>query len=104
MIAVNRAKAARFGIAPADVNAAVQAAVGGAPIALLMACFSVGLGLLPAAVINSIGAQVRQPLARVVVGGMCTTVLAVLLLIPLMASMRFAARVPDEDAESRPIR
>jgi cobalt-zinc-cadmium resistance protein CzcA len=31
---------------------------------------------------NGIGAQAQQPLARVVVGGMVTTVLAVLLLIP----------------------
>ena len=53
---------------------------------VLMACFAAGLGLMPAAVINSIGAQAQQPLARVVVGGMVTTVLAVLLLIPLMAS------------------
>ena len=32
VIDVNRARAARYGIAPADVNAAVQAAVGGAPV------------------------------------------------------------------------
>ena len=49
---------------------------------ILMACFAAGLGLLPAAVMNGIGAQAQQPLARVVVGGMITTVLAVLLLIP----------------------
>lgn len=49
---------------------------------VLMACFSAGLGLLPAAVMNGIGAQAQQPLARVVVGGMVTTILAVLLLIP----------------------
>src|ERR1019366_9361458 len=36
VIAVNRAKAARYGIAPADVNAAIQAAVGGAPIAQMI--------------------------------------------------------------------
>ncbi len=53
---------------------------------VLMACFAAGLGLLPAAVMNGIGAQAQQPLARVVVGGMVTTVLAVLHLIPLMAS------------------
>ncbi len=47
-----------------------------------MACFSAGLGLLPAAIMNGIGAQAQQPLARVVVGGMITTVLAVLFLIP----------------------
>lgn len=53
---------------------------------ILMACFSAGLGLLPAAVMNGIGAQAQQPLARVVVGGMVTTLLAVLFLIPLLAS------------------
>lgn len=49
---------------------------------VLMACFAAGLGLLPAAVMNGIGAQAQQPLARVVVGGMVTTILAVLFLIP----------------------
>jgi len=53
---------------------------------VLMACLAAGLGLLPASVINAIGAQAQQPLARVVVGGMVTTILAVLFLIPLMAS------------------
>jgi cobalt-zinc-cadmium resistance protein CzcA len=62
---------------------------------VLMACFAAGLGLMPAAVINSIGAQAQQPLARVVVGGMVTTVLAVLLLIPLMASR---SRIMPKDA------
>src|SRR6202012_2720170 len=53
---------------------------------VMMACLAAGLGLLPASIINAIGAQPQQPLARVVVGGMVTTVLAVLFLIPLMAS------------------
>ncbi len=52
---------------------------------VLMACRSAGLGLLPAAVMNAIGAQAQQPLARVVVGGMITTILSVLFLIPIMA-------------------
>ena len=60
---------------------------------VLMACFSAGLGLLPAAVMNGIGAQAQQPLARVVVGGMVTTIFAVLFLIPLMASRKTAAGV-----------
>jgi cobalt-zinc-cadmium resistance protein CzcA len=50
-----------------------------------MACFAAGLGLLPAAVATEIGAQTQQPLARVVVGGMITTLLAILFIIPLMA-------------------
>ena len=54
---------------------------------VLMACFSAGLGLLPAAVMNGIGAQAQQPLARVVVGGMITTIFAVLLLIPALTAL-----------------
>jgi cobalt-zinc-cadmium resistance protein CzcA len=43
-----------------------------------------GLGLCPAALANGIGAQAQQPLARVVVGGMFTTVLAILFMMPLL--------------------
>ena len=53
---------------------------------VMMACLAAGLGLLPASIINAIGAQAQQPLARVVVGGMVSTVFAVLFLIPLMAA------------------
>jgi heavy metal efflux system protein len=52
---------------------------------VVMACFAAGLGLLPAAVATEIGSQTQQPLARVVVGGMVTTLLAILFIIPLMA-------------------
>jgi heavy metal efflux system protein len=55
---------------------------------VVMACFAAGLGLLPAAVATEIGAQTQQPLARVVVGGMVTTLLAILFIIPLMAKQR----------------
>ena len=53
---------------------------------ILMACLAAGLGLLPAAVSTGIGAQAQQPLARVVVGAMVTTALAILVLIPVLAS------------------
>lgn len=62
---------------------------------VLMACLAAGLGLLPAATMNAIGAQAQQPLARVVVGGMVTTILAVLFLIPLMTSATQPAAVQD---------
>lgn len=52
---------------------------------IVMACMCAALGLLPAAVSNGIGAQAQQPLARVVVGGMVTTLLAVLFITPLLA-------------------
>jgi heavy metal efflux system protein len=54
--------------------------------AVLMACSAAGLGLLPAAAATGIGVQAQQPLARVVVGGMVTTPVAILFLIPVLAS------------------
>lgn len=51
---------------------------------VVMACLAAGLGLLPAAISNGIGAQAQQPLARVVVGGMATTVMAILFVMPLL--------------------
>jgi cobalt-zinc-cadmium resistance protein CzcA len=50
-----------------------------------MACAAAGLGLLPAAVSSGVGVQAQQPLARVVVGGMVTSPLAILFLIPVLA-------------------
>jgi cobalt-zinc-cadmium resistance protein CzcA len=55
---------------------------------VLMACMAAGLGLLPAATSSGIGAQAQQPLARVVVGGMITTIFAVLFVLPLFARRR----------------
>jgi cobalt-zinc-cadmium resistance protein CzcA len=51
---------------------------------VVMACMAAGLGLLPAALSNGIGAQAQQPLARVVVGGMVTTIIAILFVMPLL--------------------
>ena len=51
---------------------------------VVMACMAAGLGLCPAALANGIGAQAQQPLARVVVGGMFTTVIAILFMMPLL--------------------
>ena len=61
-----------------------------------MACMAAGLGLLPAAVATGIGSQTQQPLARVVVGGMVSTLLAILFVIPLMARQRRKKGEPDE--------
>ena len=58
---------------------------------VVMACMAAGVGLLPAAIATSIGAQAQQPLARVVVGGMITTVFAILFVMPLLAR-QFAPR------------
>lgn len=62
---------------------------------IVMACMCAALGLLPAAMSNGIGAQAQQPLARVVVGGMITTLFAVLFVTPLLARHLPGAARPD---------
>ncbi len=64
---------------------------------VVMACMAAGLGLLPAAVSNGIGAQAQQPLARVVVGGMLTTIFAILFVMPLLVR-RFSPKNGEEQA------
>jgi cobalt-zinc-cadmium resistance protein CzcA len=59
---------------------------------VLMACLAAGLGLLPAAVSHGIGAQAQQPLARVVVGAMLTTALAILVIIPALVGRGSSAK------------
>jgi cobalt-zinc-cadmium resistance protein CzcA len=78
---IRRAEAHAHGIKHSIIRASV-----GEMRAVLMACLAAGLGLLPAAISRGIGAQAQQPLARVVVGGMITTSLAILIMIPVVAS------------------
>ena len=63
---------------------------------VMMACLAAGLGLLPAAVSHGIGAQAQQPLARVVVGAMITTLGAILFVIPVLASY-FPGQIESQD-------
>lgn len=78
---IRRAEAHEHGVKHSIIRASV-----GEMRAVLMACLAAGLGLLPAALSHGIGAQAQQPLARVVVGGMITISLAILMLIPVIAS------------------
>lgn len=79
---IRRAEAHHHGIKHSIIRASV-----GEMRAVLMACLAAGLGLLPAAISHGIGAQAQQPLARVVVGGMITTSFAILIVIPVVASL-----------------
>jgi cobalt-zinc-cadmium resistance protein CzcA len=63
---------------------------------VMMACAAAGLGLLPAALSTGIGVQAQQPLARVVVGGMVTSPLAILFVIPVLASYWLPERVHQD--------
>ncbi len=64
---------------------------------VVMACAAAGLGLLPGALSTEIGVQAQQPLARVVVGGMVTSPLAILFLLPLMASFLLKGKKREEE-------
>ena len=79
---IRRAEAHEHGIKHSIIRASV-----GEMRAVLMACLAAGLGLLPAALSHGIGAQAQQPLARVVVGGMLATSVAILVVIPVVASL-----------------
>src|SRR5439155_22175274 len=51
---------------------------------VLMAALAAAIGLLPASVATGIGSETQQPLARVVVGGMLTSAVLILLVLPAM--------------------
>lgn len=54
---------------------------------VLMVALSAAIGLLPAALATGIGSETQRPLARVVVGGMITSALVVLLVLPAIYSL-----------------
>ena len=65
---------------------------------IFMTGLSACIGLVPAALSTGIGAQVQQPLACVVVGGMLLSPICSLLVIPTLARMVMPARVDTEQA------
>ena len=53
---------------------------------VLMTAILAGLGLLPAALSHSIGSEAQRPLALVIVGGMVSTLILTLLVLPVIYS------------------
>ena len=51
---------------------------------VLMTAMLSGFGLLPAALSTSIGSEAQRPLALVIVGGMVTTTILTLLVLPVI--------------------
>ena len=51
---------------------------------VLMTALLAGLGILPAAISHAIGSEAQRPLALVIVGGMVTTTLLTLLVLPVL--------------------
>lgn len=59
---------------------------------VLMTTLAAAIGLLPAAVATGIGAQSQQPLARVVVGGMLTSAVLILIVLPVLYQLIHRSR------------
>ena len=62
--------------------------------AMVLAPFVAGLGFLPMAVSSSAGAEVQRPLATVVIGGLVTSTLLTLFVLPVLYRF-FAARAAE---------
>jgi cobalt-zinc-cadmium resistance protein CzcA len=78
---------------------AVQAAIDGACLRLrpvIMTAAAAGLGLVPMALAAGTGSEVQRPLATVVIGGLVTSTLLTLLVIPALYKW-FAVKVEKED-------
>jgi cobalt-zinc-cadmium resistance protein CzcA len=67
-----------------SVDAAVTQGAGDRLRAILMTALVASLGLVPMALATSAGAEVQRPLAMVVIGGLITSTLMKLLLLPAL--------------------
>ena len=78
---------------------AMQAAIDGACLRLrpvIMTAAAAGLGLVPMALATGTGSEVQRPLATVVIGGLITSTLLTLLVVPALYKW-FAVNVEKED-------
>ncbi|MEB3197840.1 MAG: CusA/CzcA family heavy metal efflux RND transporter [Candidatus Sericytochromatia bacterium] len=91
--AVERLRRAGLALVPALVGGAVERLR-----AVLMAALLAMLGLLPMALSTGVGSETQRPFALVVVGGMVTTLLVALFLLPVVYSLITPAqlRTPEE--------
>jgi len=65
---------------------------------VLMTGLVAALGFIPMALNTGIGAEVQRPLATVVIGGVVTSMLATLLILPLL----YIIVGPGSDDQSKP--
>src|SRR4029077_11478679 len=67
-----------------DLKTAIMKSIEERMRPVMMTSLAAAIGLLPAAVATAIAAQSQQPLARVVVGGMLTSAVLILVVLPLL--------------------
>jgi len=56
---------------------------------VVMTALMAAIGLLPAAISHGIGSETQKPLAVVVIGGLITSTILTLLILPVIYSMVF---------------
>lgn len=59
-----------------------------------MTAMVAAFGFIPMALNTGVGAEVQRPLATVVIGGMVTSTIATLLVLPVLYAV-FGARLPE---------
>lgn len=68
---------------------------------VLMAALAAAIGLLPASIATGIGSETQRPLARVVVGGMLTSAIVVLIVLPAVYVL-VHRRIENREKEKAP--
>jgi cobalt-zinc-cadmium resistance protein CzcA len=80
----------------------IQAALEGALTrmrAVLMASLLAMLGLMPMVVSEEVGSETQRPFATAIVGGMVTTLIVALIVLPVLYSLIATKKVHDYDAD-----
>lgn len=68
---------------------------------VLMTALVASLGFVPMAIATGTGAEVQRPLATVVIGGILSSTLLTLLVLPLLYQLAYRKNEEEEDAQSR---
>lgn len=83
-----------------DLRAAILTSADVRMRPVLMTTLAAAIGLLPAAVATGIGAQSQQPLARVVVGGMLTSAVLILMVLPVLYQLLHRRKQEIDEGET----
>ena len=70
---------------------------------VLMTALVASLGFIPMAIATGTGAEVQRPLATVVIGGILSSTLLTLLVLPILYRLAHRAHEPAEDVSAEPL-
>jgi len=70
---------------------------------VLMTALVASLGFIPMAIATGTGAEVQRPLATVVIGGILSSTLLTLLVLPILYRLAHRPNEQDEDVTAEPV-